>query len=258
MRESLKITDMKDTKLFKGIYTNNAQGANVMELASYMAKEPWSNQPQCVCRVLAVYAARLNDGFDDEARQKLKSLIPLLINTRADSKIESKRSRFIVHRTLTTILPIFVDALGLKEVSARLREIKNEPQSFKDASEFLRENKSIITLSAALAAEDAANANVYAFAVEDFTYATTYAIENVAYAATYANAYAAENVNARATIEAVENTAYATIYVATYANTCAADYAAKDILDKKEKWNKVCVKCNNSAIETLRLACEIK
>ena len=182
-------------KLSSGKHVNFEDGACIMEMVSYFADEPWSDRPACACETLTNYAIRLNDRFDDETRQKLKPLIPLLINTRADGGTRVLRSLFMVHRMLTVTFPIFTDALGLTEISARLRETKNETQSFRDIAEYLREKRPTIRKAAAATAADA-------------------------------DAYADAD--------------------AAYASPA-----------KKAKWKAVKDECNESAIETLRLACAI-
>jgi hypothetical protein len=159
--------------------------------------------------------------LDDKTRQKLKPLIPFLINTRADRDTRLLRARFITHRMLTVTFPIFTDALGLAEISARLRETKNETQSFHGISAYLRDKQQVIK-KVAYADADAATA--------------AYAAGAAAYAAGAAAAAA----------DAAADAAYA-----------AAD-AADAQPAKKAKWKAVKDDINESAIETLRLACAIR
>lgn len=102
--------NLEQFKLSAGKHAKFEDGACIMEMVSYMADEPWSDYPACACETLTNGAIRLNDRFDDETRQKLKPLIPLLMNTRADWDTRVLRSRFMVHRMLTVTFPIFTDA----------------------------------------------------------------------------------------------------------------------------------------------------
>ena len=220
-------------KLSSGKHANFEDGACIMEMVSYFADEPWSDHPQCACEVLTSYGIRLNDRLDDETRQKLKPLIPLLIGTRADRPTRVLRSKFIVHRMLTVSFPIFTDALGLEEISARLRKTTNDEKSFRDIAAFLREKRAEIRQAAADAdaAADAADAAYAADAAASDADAYAYA------AAAYAAADAAAAYAAAA-------------YAAAYPDDAASPA-------KKAKWQAVKDECNESAIETLRLACAI-
>jgi hypothetical protein len=53
----------------------------LMELASAVAREPWSDHPACVHPVLAAVARAVNDRVGDAAREWLAPLVPQLIGT---------------------------------------------------------------------------------------------------------------------------------------------------------------------------------
>jgi len=52
-----------------------------MEMASWLAGEPWSDHPGCTHPVLAELARRINDTVDDEHRHQLVPFIPDVIGT---------------------------------------------------------------------------------------------------------------------------------------------------------------------------------
>lgn len=52
-----------------------------MELASLLAREPWSDHPASVHPVLAAVARAVNDWVSDEARNGLAALVPQMIST---------------------------------------------------------------------------------------------------------------------------------------------------------------------------------
>lgn len=55
--------------------------ACLMELASLLAREPWSDHPASVHPVLAAVARAVNDGVGDTARNGLAPLVPQMIGT---------------------------------------------------------------------------------------------------------------------------------------------------------------------------------
>lgn len=65
--------------------------ACVMEAASYIAGEPWSDSPKCVSPVLTSFGIRLNDSLPEDKRQLLKPFIPDLIGTRDDGLDDARR-----------------------------------------------------------------------------------------------------------------------------------------------------------------------
>lgn len=65
----------------------------VMEAVAFVAGESWSDHPECVCPVIATFLRSWNDGLPNDAERDrlLKSLIPLVVNTRNEA-LEEKRS----------------------------------------------------------------------------------------------------------------------------------------------------------------------
>jgi hypothetical protein len=68
--------------------------ACVMEAVAFVAGEPWSDHPECVCPVLGAFMRAWNDGLpDDAARDELlRPLIPRLIGTRGSPAVERLRA----------------------------------------------------------------------------------------------------------------------------------------------------------------------
>jgi hypothetical protein len=70
--------------LSRGKHRNPRQGACFMELASYLAGEPWSDHPACTHPLLAAVARDVNDYTSDAARGRLAELIPSVIGLAGD------------------------------------------------------------------------------------------------------------------------------------------------------------------------------
>ena len=66
---------MKDVcaiPLGSGKHESPDDGMCVMEMASYLAREPWNDAPACVSPVIAAFCRSWNDAMNDEDRQRLK------------------------------------------------------------------------------------------------------------------------------------------------------------------------------------------
>lgn len=55
-----------------------------MELASFLAGEPWSDRPACTHPLLAALAREVNDRIGDEARQQIAPLVTEVIGLNSD------------------------------------------------------------------------------------------------------------------------------------------------------------------------------
>lgn len=94
----------------------------VMEAAAWVAHEPWSDRPACVCPVLAAYARALNDRLPDGQRQRLIPLIPAMIGTAGDGHDVWRMYR-CADWTVRVAAPRALDAAGLGEHAERLRAL---------------------------------------------------------------------------------------------------------------------------------------
>ena len=109
--------------LKSGAHTSFAQGACLLEAASYVAGEAWTDHPQCVSPVLGAYGRSLNDVLPDDRRQELKPYIPRLIGTADDGKDEA-RSYIALDWLIRTYTPAFLDLAGLTEEAEELRNLR--------------------------------------------------------------------------------------------------------------------------------------
>ncbi|WP_147918995.1 hypothetical protein [Ruania zhangjianzhongii] len=65
--------------LARGRHRSPRRGACFMELASYLAGEPWTDSPACTDESLAHLARLVNDLSTDDARPALSAMIPSVI-----------------------------------------------------------------------------------------------------------------------------------------------------------------------------------
>lgn len=80
-------------RLSKGKHASPSEGACVMELASMLAGEPFTDRPASVCPVIAGFMRAYNDRIDDERRQDLYRYAAEVVGTRATPEVERARER---------------------------------------------------------------------------------------------------------------------------------------------------------------------
>jgi hypothetical protein len=79
-------------KLAKGKHSSPEDGACVLELASMLAGEPFSDHPASVCPVLASFLRAYNDSIGDARRQDLYDYASRLVGTRGPLDVQRRRS----------------------------------------------------------------------------------------------------------------------------------------------------------------------
>jgi len=80
-------------RLSQGKHRDPDHGACVMELASMLAGEPFSDRPRCVDPVIAAFLRTYNDGIDDRRRQDLYPLAAEVVGTRTVASVQAERAR---------------------------------------------------------------------------------------------------------------------------------------------------------------------
>jgi hypothetical protein len=80
-------------RLSQGKHRDPDHGACVMELASMLAGEPFSDRPRCVDPVIAAFLRTYNDGVDERRRQDLYPLAAEVVGTRTVSSVQAERAR---------------------------------------------------------------------------------------------------------------------------------------------------------------------
>jgi len=78
-------------RLNRGKHSSPRTGVCVMELASMLAGEPFSDRPECVCPVIGAFLRAYNDAIDDGRRQDLYAYATKAVDSRACSSVEQAR-----------------------------------------------------------------------------------------------------------------------------------------------------------------------
>jgi len=79
-------------KLSKGRHNSPEEGACVMELASMLAGEPFSDHPVSVCPVIGSCLRAYNDWIDDGRRQDLYRYASKVVGTRTTQEVQRARA----------------------------------------------------------------------------------------------------------------------------------------------------------------------
>src|SRR2546423_5528872 len=104
-------------RLSRGNHASAQQGACVMELASMLADEPFTDQPQTACPVIGMVLRSYNDGLDDRRRQDLYAYASAVIGTRYPTATRKRLRMCLEH--FGVVLPL-TRSLG---PGARLRGV---------------------------------------------------------------------------------------------------------------------------------------
>jgi hypothetical protein len=78
-------------RLSRGNHKTPEEGACVMELASMLAGEPFSDHPTTACPVIASLLRTFNDALDDEPRQELYGYAAKAVGSRGSRWVERAR-----------------------------------------------------------------------------------------------------------------------------------------------------------------------
>ncbi len=79
-------------RLSKGKHTSKEHGACVMELASMLADEPFSDHPAAVCPVIGSVLRAYNDSIDERRRQDLYAYAAKVVDSRGSAELERLRT----------------------------------------------------------------------------------------------------------------------------------------------------------------------
>jgi hypothetical protein len=120
-----RLAELDRLSLKRGGHRDFEQGMCAMEAAAYIANEPHSASPACVCPVLTSFMARWNDGLpsDEDRDRLLKPLIPRLLGTAGDGHAD-ERSWLAVDWLIRVYTPAWLATVpALVEHADRLRAL---------------------------------------------------------------------------------------------------------------------------------------
>jgi hypothetical protein len=122
--------DLEQIRLSHGMHewTGNgelptSQEMCIMEAVSWVAREPWSDNPKCVSGVIVQFLRTWNDNLDDESRQRLKPYITRVIDTAGTKEQEQARGLMAMDWLVRHHMPAWLDLAGHPEMALRVRSL---------------------------------------------------------------------------------------------------------------------------------------
>jgi hypothetical protein len=88
---SMERSSHQTIRLSRGKHDSPRYGACVMELASMLAGEEFSDRPKCVDPVLAAFLRAFNDRLDHGRRQELRPYASAVVGTRGNRRTSRRR-----------------------------------------------------------------------------------------------------------------------------------------------------------------------
>jgi hypothetical protein len=82
-------------KLSKGKHSSPEDGACVMELASMLAGEAFTDHPASVCPVIGSFLRSYNDSIDDKRRQGLYEYASMVVGSRCSLRTQQARAEYL-------------------------------------------------------------------------------------------------------------------------------------------------------------------
>lgn len=119
--------------LSRGKHRSPRKGACFMELAGYLAGEPWSDHPKCTHPVLALLAREVNDRVGDYGRERIAPLIPDVIGLNGD---DPRVDAWIAREAALAALPVAsaerqgVAAVGVLRCERVLAELEGRGRGY--------------------------------------------------------------------------------------------------------------------------------
>jgi hypothetical protein len=90
-RDEVAPVSHQTVRLSRGKHSSPREGACVMELASMLSGEQFSDRPASVCPVIGGFLRSYNDAIDDEHRQDLYEYAGRVVGTRGGDELERAR-----------------------------------------------------------------------------------------------------------------------------------------------------------------------
>jgi hypothetical protein len=105
--------------LAHGSHATPEDGRCAMEWVSYLAGEPHSDQPACVSPALRAFCVALNDGLEENARQRLRPYLARTIGTRHDG-LDEERSWMAMDWLIRVYACAWLELAGVTEAARGL------------------------------------------------------------------------------------------------------------------------------------------
>ena len=104
-----RLSQVLSMDLRAGGHDDLSRGMCILEAVSFVAREEWSDHPQCVCPAITSFLRSWNDGLpDDERNALLRDLIPKVVGTRSTRDVEWSRALLALDWLVRQYLPAWL------------------------------------------------------------------------------------------------------------------------------------------------------
>jgi hypothetical protein len=90
-RTDIALIATRRVRLAPGRHASPGEGACVVELASLLAEEPFSDEPSCVCPVIGGFLRAWNDRAAYAERQRLRPYAARIVGSRSGARVTRER-----------------------------------------------------------------------------------------------------------------------------------------------------------------------
>ena len=134
--------------------------ACVMEAVSFVAGEPWSDNPECASKVIGAFMRSWNDSLGDEDRQRLKPYITKLVGTAAPREVEERRAWMALDWLVRAQAVAWLRLAKLEKEAAAIEALPEitDPETARAAQPTLEAGRHAARAAAGAAARAAAGA----------------------------------------------------------------------------------------------------
>lgn len=125
----MNVVSHQTVRLGKGRHSSLEHGACVMELASLLAGERFSDHPRSVCRLIGAFLRGYNDMIDDDRRQDLYACAASVVGTAGPPELEILRAERLARWTDEVSAERPYAVLGRIRRCLRRRHRPTEPEA---------------------------------------------------------------------------------------------------------------------------------
>lgn len=120
-----RLAELPNISLDHGQHESFQKGHCAMEVAAYIAGEPHSDAPVCVCPIIRRFLVTWNDRLpNNQTRDRLiKPLLPKILDTKSSPEVERKRGILAADWLIRESLPAWLDLAKMTKHATEFRSL---------------------------------------------------------------------------------------------------------------------------------------